>query len=77
MKEQTLYESTLKFIAGATWLTDEDDPAVVMLLAMAREIDEKLNPPLAAQYGLTYRNLLKRKPGADQEVDKLAELLRR
>ena len=77
MSENTFYESTLRFINGASWLTDEDDPAVVALLAMARDLDEKLNPPLVAQYGLTYRNLLKRKPGATEEVDELAKSLRR
>ena len=77
MSENTFYESTLKFVAGATWLTDEDDPAVVALFAMAKELDDKLNPPLVAQYGLTYRNLLKRKPGQTEEVDELAKLLRR
>lgn len=77
MSETTFYESTLKFVAGATWLTDEDDPAITTLFAVARSLDDQLNAPLVAQYNLTYRNLMKRKPGESEEVDELAKLLRR
>lgn len=70
-------ESTGKFLAAASWLTEDDEPAVVMLQALAAELDANLNPPLVAQYGLAYRNLLKRKPGESEEVDELAKLLRR
>jgi hypothetical protein len=74
---QTFSESTQIFIDRATWLTEDDAPAVVTLLALAAELDANLNPPLVAQYGLTYRNLLKRKPVEIEEVDELAKLLRR
>lgn len=77
MSENTFTNETLKFIASANWLTDEDGPAVVALLAMAGDLDQKLNPPLIAQYGLTYRNLLKRKPGSASEPDELGKLLQR
>lgn len=77
MSENRFMNETLKFIASSSWLTDEDGPAVVALLAMAHELDEKINPPLVAQYGLTYRNLLKRKPAATDELDELAQLLKR
>lgn len=77
MNENTFMAATLEFIHSATWLTDEDNPAIVSLLAMARELDERLNPPLVAQYGLTYRNLLKRKPGTEDAPDELGKLLKR
>ncbi len=77
MTKNAFMEETLKFVSTATWLNDEDGPAVIALLAMAAELDEKINPPLIAQYGLTYRNLLKRKPQSAEEVDELAKLLRR
>lgn len=73
----TFTETTHKFIAQADWLTVEDEPAIAALLAMADELDRNLNPPLVAQYGLTYRNLLKRKPSAPEQVDELARLLKR
>lgn len=77
MSENTFTKATLEFIHSATWLTDEDNPAIVSLIAMARELDERLNPPLVAQYGLTYRNLLKRKPETENDLDELGKLLKR
>lgn len=77
MNENTFLSATLDFIHSATWLTDEDNPAIVSLIAMARELDDRLNPPLVAQYGLTYRNLLKRKPGTEDDTDELGKLLQR
>ena len=77
MTQNAFMTETLKFISTASWLTDEDGPAVISLLAMAEELDQKINPPLVAQYGLTYRNLLKRKPQAQDEGDELAKLLKR
>ena len=77
MEQQTHYEATLQFVQQATWLTDDDNPAVVMLLAIAKKLDEDLNAPLATQWGLTYRNLLKRKPGETAQLDPLGEALLR
>ena len=77
MPENRFMTETLKFISSSPWLADEDGPAVVALLAMAAELDEKLNPPLVAQYGLTYRNLLKRKPAEGDGLDELGRLLQR
>lgn len=45
------------------WLTDEDSPAVAALEAAAVQLDKEMSPALLSAYGLTYRNLLKRKPG--------------
>ena len=77
MSEKLFMAETLKFISTATWLRDEDGPAIISLLAMADELDKKLNPPLVAQYGLTYRNLLKRKPEEGDDLDELGRLLKR
>ena len=67
------------FIKSSTWLEDEDAVAVISLQAMAAQLDsdDKLNPPLVAQFGLTYRNLLKKKPVISDDVDPLEGLLRR
>jgi hypothetical protein len=72
-------QAITKFVASADWLQDEDAVAVISLQAMADELDnaDKLNPPLVAQFGLTYRNLLKKKPTGNLEVDPLADLLKR
>lgn len=68
-----------KFIASAEWLEDEDAVAIISLVAMAAELDtaDKLNPPLVAQFGLTYRNLLKKKPVGTDVVDPMAEMLKK
>lgn len=49
------------------WLTDEDSPAVAALEAAAVQLDKEMSPALLSAYGLTYRNLLKRKPGDQTE----------
>jgi hypothetical protein len=73
----TFSESIDMFLAKADWLGDDDLPAIVALKAMAAELDQGINPPLVAQFGLTYRNLLKRKPVVAEELDELAKLLKR
>lgn len=66
------------FESASTWLSDEDQPAVTTLFALAEELDGgPLMPALVAQFGLTYRSLLKRAPVADTvAVDPLEEALR-
>ena len=73
----TFSESIDLFLSNADWLDDDDLPAIVALKAMAAELDQAINPPLVAQFGLTYRNLLKRKPAMSEELDELAKLLKR
>ena len=58
--------------SAAEWLTDEDLPAVAALEAAAEALDKKMSPALLSAYGLTYRNLLKRKP---QETDEGGDAL--
>lgn len=58
------------------WLTDEDSPAVAALEAAAVQLDKEMSPALLSAYGLTYRNLLKRKPGdAEDGGDELDSLI--
>jgi hypothetical protein len=70
-----------KFIATSDWLTEEDEVAIVTLQAVADELDSmpKLHAPLVSAFGLTYRDLKKKKPGEAEEVDPFnnIELLRR
>jgi hypothetical protein len=58
------------------WLTDDDYPAVVALEAMAQQLDTHMTPALLSQYGLTYRNLLSRKPVDTAAEDELEKALR-
>ncbi len=52
-----------RFLDSASYLGDEDAPAVAALLALAEQIDaEPFQAATFSQYGLTYRSLLKRKP---------------
>ncbi|GAA4155950.1 hypothetical protein GCM10022286_05630 [Gryllotalpicola daejeonensis] len=57
-------------------LSDADAPAVATLEVLASELDSgNLTPALIAQYGLTYRSLLKRvtadEPPAESELTAL------
>jgi hypothetical protein len=74
-------ESVDKFILFADWLSEEDEIAIVTLQAVADELDtmDKLHAPLVSAFGLTYRDLKKKKPGDSDEIDPFnnIELLRR
>lgn len=62
--------------SASSWLTDEDSPAVAALEAAAVQLDKEMSPALLSAYGLTYRNLLKRKPEASEEDgDELDDLI--
>ncbi|QRY40855.1 hypothetical protein JVX92_00740 [Microbacterium hominis] len=62
--------------SAKSWLTDEDSPAVAALEAAARQLDAEMSPALLSAYGLTYRNLLKRKPADPNESgDELDDLI--
>lgn len=58
------------------WRTEEDYPAIQALEAMAEELDRQLTSQILSQYGLTYRNLLSRKPQGTPELDPLEAALR-
>ncbi|APF33379.1 hypothetical protein [Microbacterium paludicola] len=73
----TFKTSVIRFKRSASdWLTEDDLPALVALEAIARKLDEDMTPQLLAQYGLTYRNLLARKPKAGADEDELEKALR-
>lgn len=62
--------------SAESWLTDEDSPAVAALEAAAVQLDKEMSPALLSAYGLTYRNLLKRKPGdTTEDGDELDDIL--
>ena len=58
-----------------SWLTAADAPAIAALEAMAKQLDCESSPALLAQYGLAYRNLLKRQPAEAPEVDPVDALI--
>lgn len=76
------------FLKASPWLTPADGPAVTSLQQMAKTLDAATgtdaapgpgpSPALLGQFGLAYRNLLKREPGAtggDSEDDEIEGLL--
>lgn len=68
--------ATEEFVAASQWLGAEDAPAVATLRAIAVQLDEgDLVPALVGQYGLAYRNLLKRRPAEPVEVDEFEAAL--
>ena len=72
----TFTESVQEFVAASPWLTSSDAPAVVTLQRLADELDNgALVPALVAQFGLTFRNLLKRAPVEGGPADELEQLL--
>ena len=76
MPRTTFSDTVSAFVTGASWLTPDDLPAVTTLEALAAELDREVTAALAAQFGLTYRNLLKRKPAEDSgALDPLAAAL--
>ena len=70
----TFAEAVADFIAAATWLTEEHKPMVVALEKMAESLDKRLSAAMMAQFGLTYRFLIKQ-AGGEVETDPLARLL--
>ena len=69
-------QAVTDFKNASPWLGPEDAPALAALEAAAVKLDKEVNPALLSAYGLTYRNLLKRKPGVVQEDgDELDDLI--
>lgn len=59
------------------WLTPADAPAVTALVEIARLLDDgDPTPAMLAQFGLTYRSLLKREPTASDPEDAFEAALR-
>ncbi|MFD1505267.1 hypothetical protein FE374_09340 [Georgenia yuyongxinii] len=77
MAARTFVSSLRSFQKASPWLGPEHDPALVMLEAMAKELDGgELTPALLSQFGLAYRSLQKLAPRSDRgEVDPLDEVL--
>lgn len=72
----TYSESVDRFLATASWLTDEDLPAVTALKMIALELDTgAFQAAIVSQFGLHYRALLKRKPAVVPTQDPLEALL--
>lgn len=66
---KTFSEAVEDFLATAHWLTDADQPAIVSLQQVAKELDDNgVKAALVQQYGLAHRHLMKR-AGQDTEPD--------
>ncbi|GMA34734.1 hypothetical protein [Demequina litorisediminis] len=67
MKTATTYrEAVTAFIEASPWLSPVDMPALVTLTSLADLLDAgDPKPATVAQFGLTYRSLLKTAPQAD------------
>lgn len=65
------------FLKEADWLTEVDQPMITGLRHLAQELDTSYQASTYAQYGLTFRYLVKQKPLAvliEDEDDDLTEL---
>lgn len=66
---KTFDESLQEFIAAAPWLGPLDAPALATLEAIGAVLDAgDRTPALLAQWGLTYRSLLKRAPAEREDA---------
>lgn len=73
---KTYREAAETFLNAANWLHDEDEPAVTGLLLCADELDKAFKAATFAQYTLTHRYLMKRKPveeKGEEEDDLLSD----
>ncbi len=69
-------EAVEEFVEAADWLGPEDMPAVTALEQAAYELDSNgVQAALLNTFGLTYRNLMKKRPSAQSEVNELDDLL--
>jgi hypothetical protein len=78
---KTFTEAVQEFENASPWLEPKHTPALVMLYAMAKELDAQvingdLHAPLMGQYGLAYRNLSKEAPKQGDSKDEMEEFLR-
>lgn len=67
--------ATDEFIAASDWITPQHAPAIVALQLIAAQLDQELTAALVAQYGVTFRALLKEKPTATADDDPLEAAL--
>lgn len=76
-RPRTFKTATEAFLKSADWLGDDDLPAIITLQKIAAQLDEGgLQAALVAQYGVTYRSLLKQRPaGEGDDDDPAAELI--
>lgn len=64
------------FVGEASYLGDQDLPAIVTLRRIAAQLDEgEMSPALISQFGLTFRDLRKREPKGEPPADELEQAL--
>lgn len=76
-KPKTFQKVIRDFIKDeADWLTPADEPALQTLRAAALDLDTNgVTAAMLGQYGLTYRNLMRKKPSNDDPEDEAEEAL--
>lgn len=68
MASRTFKSAVDRFVKASPWLGDEHEPALMMLRAIAKELDAgNLSPAMLAQFGLASRSLAKLAPAAASE----------
>ncbi len=74
----TFTASVQAFIAVSDWLGPEHMPSVVALVELADKLDTELTAAMAAQFGLTFRDLRSQAPSspAGGDDDPVAAALR-
>lgn len=69
-------EAVETFETAATWLSDEDAPALMALRMAAEELDNNgVQAALLNTFGVHYRSLMKKRPATLSEPDELDALL--
>ena len=79
MELESFVMSTERFLAAQSWLSDEDMPAVTTLRNIAVMLDAlgaEGTVSLMHQYGLVYRNLMKRMPSSGGEESDVTKALK-
>ncbi|MBD8466799.1 hypothetical protein IFU30_11020 [Plantibacter sp. CFBP 8798] len=75
MAATTFKGAVREFMKANPWLGPAHAPATITLRKLAAELDREVTAALVAQYGVTYRNLLKQAPGAAPDVDEVGDLI--
>lgn len=68
--------SVQAFLLAADWIGAEHMPSVVMLSRIAAQLDRELTAALAAQFGVTFRDLRSQAPGSAEPDDPIETALR-
>lgn len=67
--EDSFLGAVNEFVAASEWLGPEHKPALVVLRALARQLDLRVTAAMVAQFGVTFRDLRSQAPAAGGSED--------